>query len=282
MANLKHTDIPYIQKFVESIRGAGYVLDFSDVYFRQFIKSVSGLDIDQRKYHKDGGSKGKRLKAFLEIEGDEVVGKTIKALVEHWEAYQNLNEGDTSKKVEMSADKAKTIANRLLGKKESQKEDVTEEEFLDKDFEEIPIDKIGLDDALVKIISERIFEIRRGVRVNTPLSVIFLCGSSLEGILLGVATNDPKRFNQAKSSPKDTNGKVRPYHEWSLASFINVGHEIGLLGLDVKKFSHAMRDFRNYIHPYEQWSSGFDPDVHTAKISWQVLQAAIHDLSKSV
>lgn len=282
MANLKHTDIPYIQKFVESIRGAGYVLDFSDVDFRQFIKSVSGLDIDQRKYHKYGGSKGKRLKSFLEIEGDEVVGKTLKALVEHWEAYQILNEGDASKKVEMSAGKAKTIANRLLGKKESQKEEVTEEEFLDRDFEEIPIDKIGLDDALVKIISERIFEIRRGIRAKTPLSVIFLCGSSLEGILLGVGTSDPKRFNQAKSSPKDAKGKVRPFHEWPLASFINVGYEVGLLGLDVKKFSHAMRDFRNYIHPYEQWSSGFNPDHHTAKISWQVLQAAIYDLSKSV
>lgn len=40
-----------------------------------------------------------------------------------------------------------------------------------------------------------------------------------------------------------------------------------------------LRDFRNYIHPYEQWSSGFNPDEHTALISWQVLKAAIHDLS---
>lgn len=282
MANLKPTDIPYIQKLTESVRGAGYVLDFSNADFSQFMKSVSNVEIDHGKYHKYGGSKGKRLKAFLEMESDEVVGKTIQALVDHWEAYQILNDGNASKQVEMSADKAMLIANRLLGKKKPHKEETTEEEFLDRDFDGIPVDKIGLDDGLVEIIKDRILEIRKGIRSRASLSVIFLCGSSLEGILLGIATNYPQKFNQAKASPKNTKGKVQPFHNWSLASFINVAHEVGFLGLDVKKFSHAMRDFRNYIHPYEQWSSGFNPDHHTAKISWQVLQAAVNDLEKSI
>ncbi len=47
----------------------------------------------------------------------------------------------------------------------------------------------------------------------------------------------------------------------------------------VKKFSHSLRDFRNYIHPYEQVSSRFNPDEHTARISWQVLKAALFQLS---
>jgi hypothetical protein len=50
----------------------------------------------------------------------------------------------------------------------------------------------------------------------------------------------------------------------------------------VKKYSHSLRDFRNYIHPYEQLSSRFDPDIKTAKISFQVLKAAIADLEKRV
>jgi hypothetical protein len=53
-----------------------------------------------------------------------------------------------------------------------------------------------------------------------------------------------------------------------------------MLGLDVKKFSHALRDFRNYIHPYEQMASRFNPDAHTAQICFQVLRAAISALSK--
>jgi hypothetical protein len=44
---------------------------------------------------------------------------------------------------------------------------------------------------------------------------------------------------------------------------------------DVKKFSHGLRDFRNYIHPYEQMQSGFAPDEHTAKLCFQVLKAAL-------
>jgi hypothetical protein len=47
---------------------------------------------------------------------------------------------------------------------------------------------------------------------------------------------------------------------------------------DVKKFSHVVIGFRNYIHPYEQMSSRFIPDRHTALICLQVLKAAIHQI----
>lgn len=282
MANLKHTDTPYIQKFVESIRGSGYVLDFSDANFSPFILSISNIDIDEDKYFKYGGSKGKRFRAFIEMENDLIIGKTLQALIQHWEAYQILHDGESTKQLEMCVSKVRKISNRLLGKKEAVSTEISEEEFLDKDFEEIPIEKIGLSDSLVKIIKERIQEIQSGIRYKTSLSVIFLCGSSLEGILLGVASNNPTLFNQAKASPKDKMGKVFPLYKWSLSNFIDVANEIGFVGLDVKKFSHALRDFRNYIHPYEQWNSGFSPDHYTAKISWQVLKAAIDDLSKKL
>ena len=41
-----------------------------------------------------------------------------------------------------------------------------------------------------------------------------------------------------------------------------------------KKFSHSLRDFRNYVHPYEQVVSSFTPDEHTAKVCFQALKAA--------
>jgi hypothetical protein len=106
-----------------------------------------------------------------------------------------------------------------------------------------------------------------------------MCGSVLEGLLLGVALADPKRFNQAASAPTDNAGKVKQFPEWSLAQFIDVSCELGFLKLDVKKFSHALRDFRNFIHPYQQLSSRFEPDRHTAEICIQVLKAAIASLS---
>ena len=89
---------------------------------------------------------------------------------------------------------------------------------------------------------------------------------------------NPQRFNQAPNSPKDMAGKVKPFPEWSLVQFIDVACELGYLKLDVKKFSHALRDFRNYIHPYQQLSSRFAPDQHTARICLQVLKAGIASL----
>ena len=46
------------------------------------------------------------------------------------------------------------------------------------------------------------------------------------------------------------------------------------------QFSHNLRKFRNYIHPNRQLREKFNPDIHTAKICWAVLQATISQLSK--
>ena len=156
-----------------------------------------------------------------------------------------------------------------------------EDEFLKREFQEVSIESIGLDGTVTEILKLRINEIEKCLSADAPLSVIFLAGSTLEGVLLGVALKHPKEFNQSKSSPKDKDGKVRQYPDWTLNNFIDVAYEVGLLAEDVKKYSHTLRDFRNYIHPYQQMSSRFNPDKHTAKISWQVLKAALFQLSKN-
>ena len=115
---------------------------------------------------------------------------------------------------------------------------------------------------------------------NAPLSSIFLIGSTLEGILVGFASQYPQKYGRAKSSPKEQNGKVKQFDKWKLNDFINVSYEIGFLKKDVKQFSHYLRDFRNYIHPYKQLIDKFNPNKHTALICDQVLKAAVYELSK--
>jgi hypothetical protein len=157
----------------------------------------------------------------------------------------------------------------------------TEDEFLKREFQEVSIENIGLDVTITEVLKLRINEIEKCLSIDAPLSVIFLAGSTLEGVLLGVALKHPKEFNQSRLSPKDKEGKVKQYPDWTLSNFIDVAYEVGLLAEDVKKYSHTLRDFRNYIHPYQQMSSRFNPDKHTAKISWQVLKAALFQLSKN-
>jgi len=164
---------------------------------------------------------------------------------------------------------------------ETHKSEIKEDDFLKREFSDISIDKIGLDGVISDILSNRFDEIQKCFRAKSWLSVIFLTGSTLEGILLGVALNNPQSFNSAYASPKTNEGKVKQFHLWTLSNFIDVSAEIGLLTEDVKKFSHTLRDFRNYIHPYEQLSSNFYPDERTAKICLQVLNAAIFQMIKN-
>lgn len=100
--------------------------------------------------------------------------------------------------------------------------------------------------------------------------------------MLGLATQYPRHFNSANSSPKDGAGKVRQFHDWTLSAFIDVAYELKLVQHDIQRFSHTLRDFRNYIHPFQQMSSGFNPREHTAKICLQVLKAAIHEISENI
>ena len=154
--------------------------------------------------------------------------------------------------------------------------------FLSQQFaEDIVIADLNLDPDITAILQSRVDEAQACPRGKAPLATIFLLGSTLEGILLGFATTDLPRFMTAKAAPKDKAGTVYKIHDWKLVSLIDVSCELGLVGLDVKKFSHEMRDFRNYIHPFHQRAQGFSPTEHTADICWQVFRAAFAQLKAS-
>ena len=65
------------------------------------------------------------------------------------------------------------------------------------------------------------------------------------------------KFAAAKSAIKDANGKVVQIPNWKLAAIIDTAKELGFIKEDVHRFCHYVRDYRNYIHPYEQYSQRF-------------------------
>jgi hypothetical protein len=163
---------------------------------------------------------------------------------------------------------------------EVEKREVTEDDFLGKQFESIPTARIGIDPLVLLIIESRINEIQLAMKAKASLASIILCGSTLEGILLGIALLHPEQFNRSSVAPKDKDGKVKTFQNWTLANYIDVSYDIGIIKEDISKFSHSLRDFRNYIHPYEQLANKFSPDEHTAMICFQVLKAAIFQLAE--
>lgn len=157
-----------------------------------------------------------------------------------------------------------------------------ENTFLNREFSNISVHGLGLEGPVVTVLEHRVREIEKCFSASSPLAVILLAGSSLEGILLGLAIQYPRHFNISKAAPKDSSGKVKQFQDWSLSNFIDVAKELSILQHDTYKFSHCLRDFRNYIHPFEQMSSGFTPRENTVKICLQVLKAAIHDLHENI
>lgn len=157
---------------------------------------------------------------------------------------------------------------------------ISESDFLKVEIEEINISQICVEEILKPVLEARMKEMKNCFKAESYLSVIFMAGSMLEGILLSMANQNPKAFNQSNLSPKNKEGKVRPYHEWTLNDLISVAHNIGILKADVAKFSHVLRDFRNYIHPYQQMSERFYPDENTAKICMQVMKGALLQISQ--
>ena len=263
--------------------GGGYVLNFSDRTLGEFFQDDIGINIFDQKYNYASGSKANRLRRFWQVADDAIVGRCIDKLVEYVDTQVVLGK---LKKEDFSPELitlVRSVAARLQGRKAAAQAvaETTEQDFISKEFGAVSVEKIGLDSVVSNILKQRVDEIRKCLTARAPLAVIFLCGSTLEGILLGIACSRPKEFNQSPVSPKDSSRKVKQFQDWTLSDFINVARELRLVGEDVKKFSHALRDFRNYIHPYQQMSSNFNPDEHTAKICWQVLQAAISQLSNS-
>jgi hypothetical protein len=69
------------------------VLDFSDTSFADFFASELKVNIDDPKYATNGGSKGKRLRYFLQSCDDATAVRTLTALWEHRGEYLGRSGG---------------------------------------------------------------------------------------------------------------------------------------------------------------------------------------------
>ena len=157
-----------------------------------------------------------------------------------------------------------------------------ENEFLSREFTDVNVSQLEFESGISEVLQHRMDEIEKCFAGNAPLAVILLAGSMLEGVFLGLSMKYPRKFNSAQSSPKDSTGKVKEFRDWSLSNFIDVAKDLGLIQYDTRKFSHSLRDFRNYIHPFKQMKVGFKPRVQTAKICLQVLKAIIFEINENI
>jgi hypothetical protein len=101
------SDLTFVErrKFEQLLgMGTGYVLDFSNRTFREFVLDSTGRDIFDSRYDYASGSKANRLRAFWQKEDNALVGKLMNDLV-------NCVESDGAVK-----ETCRLIVGRLLSK----------------------------------------------------------------------------------------------------------------------------------------------------------------------
>ena len=136
--------------------------------------------------------------------------------------------------------------------------------------------------GLTEEINRRWREAQKCVHVEAFTSAVILMGSILEGLLLARAQRSASIAYQSSRAPKDRNGKAVAIQDWTLSSLIDVATDVGWVKTDRGKFSHALRESRNVVHPWQAVSIHADFDGATCRTSWQVLDASVADLLRSM
>lgn len=274
MSSLSENEKRYLENLLDM--GDGYVLDFTDATFGDFFRQHD-IDIHGADFQTYGTSKAKKMRAFWDQEPDSIVAEVLSEMMDIYETNCTL------RKISVDIDvleRVHSIVARLSGKPEkisSTDTDVAaallKEEFANH------VASLPIKQDIVPIIESRIDDVGKTLRAGAFLSTVVMCGSILEAILLGKTVDDPAGFNRSTKAAKHAEGKVKPFREWTLSQLIDVASELGYLKPDIRRFGHALREFRNYIHPHQQMRSGFMPDEHTARMCVDVLMAALASIA---
>jgi len=111
MSDLSSIEKVKLEKLFEM--GGGYVLDFSNRTFQEFIFDSVVIDIYDNKYDYASGSKANRLRAFWNEESNYLVSKLISDILEYWKTQKLLNNRGISQAEQNLFDECHKIAERL-------------------------------------------------------------------------------------------------------------------------------------------------------------------------
>jgi len=146
--------------------------------------------------------------------------------------------------------------------------------------EVVDIDFLELEKPIAGIIKSRLEEIRAG-SPQMPQALIWLMGSALEGILLGVAEKHPQAFQNARKA-SGKGGETGNFGKRSLDDFIKTVRQSKLLPEDIAELGRSLKCFRNCIHPYRQRKEKFELSEGIARICFEVLKETLSQLRKNI
>lgn len=108
---------------------SGYVIDFSNRTFEEFVLESTGKEIYDEKYNLNSGSKANRMRAFWDLESNFTVGKLLGDIFDEWNEFKGYNN------TEVPSDECLKIVQRLKLSAPVPDIDAVVANSEDKDFE---------------------------------------------------------------------------------------------------------------------------------------------------
>ncbi|MDX2212091.1 MAG: restriction endonuclease [Oculatellaceae cyanobacterium bins.114] len=129
MSDLASIEKLKLEKLLEM--ESGYVLDFSNFTFKEFILENLNIDIYDEKYNYRSGSKANRLRGFWVEEPNFIVGNLLEKLLEYWKTKKLIAGKAITPEDEMLFNECQKIVERLKGDpvKQKSEEIKNQEEF---------------------------------------------------------------------------------------------------------------------------------------------------------
>jgi hypothetical protein len=116
------------------------------------------------------------------------------------------------------------------------------------------------DEHVRSVLEDYYTQAAKASEAASYLGAIVACGSVVEGLLTWALLQREDLALQSSKACKDRQGRVRPLQEWNLSNLIDVSAELELIGKTAKQASWALKDFRNFIHPYNVLKQSARPD----------------------
>ncbi|WP_102694002.1 abortive infection family protein [Rummeliibacillus pycnus] len=130
----------------------GYVLNFSNASFQQFVLTSTGRDILSDEYSNYGTSKANRLRSFWDKEDESVVYNLLKDLVRYWKECKDAYEIEITSEEEKDYQKCLSILESFTGSISYEK--------LDKLY----VDVLNISKSMPKLVTD----IKENMKNNKP------------------------------------------------------------------------------------------------------------------
>jgi hypothetical protein len=105
------------------------------------------------------------------------------------------------------------------------------------------------DTSLRAVLDDYYAQAVKSFGAEAYIGALVACGSVAEGLLTWILTlNETEALSFARTLKL---GKTeQPIRRWSLAQLLSIAVGLKLIGMTAERAAWALKDFRNFIHPY--------------------------------